>query len=213
MPPNGMSGIVSFLLNVVFISVVIKIEFHTDALQGVEEKYKPIPQAQKNEEITFHPQQSLVNNPINIKVAIQNKVGSKSMNDHNDSSRKFENSGTLTNSGTINLGLIRGTVTNTINQLPASSETDKPGIKELLAQLQAAIEADTNLPQEDKVEALGQVKVLAEAGKSPQEGAMQKTAKTAMKVLKGTIASFPSATMFIKECSNLLPLISNFLGL
>nr|WP_231510367.1 hypothetical protein [Fischerella sp. PCC 9605] len=49
-----------------------------------------------------------------------------------------------------------------------------------MTQLQTEIEADTNLSQEDKAEALEQVKTLAEAGKNPQEGAMQKAAKTAM---------------------------------
>ncbi|MDZ8032207.1 MAG: hypothetical protein RMX89_14015, partial [Nostoc sp. DedSLP04] len=60
---------------------------------------------------------------------------------------------------------------------------------------------------------LEQVKALAEAGKNPQEGAMQKAAKTAIKILKGTISSLPSATKLVEQCSNLLPLISNFLGL
>lgn len=83
----------------------------------------------------------------------------------------------------------------------------------MLTQLQAAIEADTNLPPEDKAEALEQVKALAETAKSPQEGAMQKAAKTAIKILKGTISSLPSATKLVEQCSNLLPLISTFLGL
>jgi hypothetical protein len=57
------------------------------------------------------------------------------------------------------------------------------------------------------------VKALAEAGKNPQEGAMQKGAKTAMKILKGTVAGLPSAATLVEACSKLLPLISKFLGL
>ncbi|MBD2412276.1 hypothetical protein FACHB389_33085 [Nostoc calcicola FACHB-389] len=189
------------------------------ALQAVEEKYKAQLQA-KDEQIVVYRQQSgemaeivklLANKPINVQV--DNKVENKNMTNSNDSSRKFENSGTLNNSGTINLGEISGAVTNTINELPPSPEPGKPGIKELLTQLQAAIEADTNLNKEDKADALEQVKALAEAGKNPQEGGMQKGAKTAIKILKGTIASLPSATKLVEECSNLLPLISSFLGL
>ncbi len=60
----------------------------------------------------------------------------------------------------------------TINQLPNSPQSDKPGIKELLTQLQVAIEEETDLNNEDKAEALEQVKALAKAGKNPQEGAM-----------------------------------------
>ncbi|AFZ22502.1 hypothetical protein Cylst_0125 [Cylindrospermum stagnale PCC 7417] len=124
--------------------------------------------------------------------------------------RDFNASGQALNLGEMD---ISGVVTNTISQLPASPEPDKPGIKELLTQLQAAIEADKNLNQEDKAEALEQVKALAEAGKNPQEGAMQKAAKTAIKILKGTISSLPTATKLVEECSKILPLISGFLGL
>ncbi|MEI1377198.1 pentapeptide repeat-containing protein [Nostoc sp.] len=193
------------------------------ALQAVEEKYKAQLQA-KDEQIVVYRQQSgemaeivklLANKPINVQV--DNKVENKNMTNSNDASRKIEIGSVgrdFNASGqALNLGDISGTVTNTINQLPASPEPEKPGIKELLTQLQAAIEADTNLPQEDKAEALEQVKALAEAGKSPQEGAMQKAAKTAIKILKGTISSLPSATKLVEQCSNLLPLISNFLGL
>ncbi|WP_375468255.1 pentapeptide repeat-containing protein [uncultured Nostoc sp.] len=193
------------------------------ALQAVEEKYKAQLQA-KDEQIVVYRQQSgemaeivklLANKPINVQV--DNKVENKNMTNSNDASRKIEIGSVgrdFNASGqALNLGDISGTVTNTINQLLASPEPDKPGIKELLTQLQAAIEADTNLPQEDKAEALEQVKALAEAGKSPQEGTMQKAAKTAIKILKGTISSLPSATKLVEQCSNLLPLISNFLGL
>ncbi|MEH2195717.1 MAG: hypothetical protein V7K98_24165 [Nostoc sp.] len=189
-------------------------------MQAVEEKYKAQLQA-KDEQIVVYRQQSgemteivrlLANKPINIQV--DNKVENKNMTNSNDASRKIEIGSVgrdFNASGqALNLGDI---VTNTINELPASPEPDKPGIKELLTQLQAAIEADTNLPQEDKAEALEQVKALAEAGKSPQQGAMQKAAKTAIKILKGTISSLPSATKLVEQCSNLLPLISNFLGL
>ncbi|MEH1971204.1 pentapeptide repeat-containing protein [Nostoc sp.] len=193
------------------------------ALQAVEEKYKAQLQA-KDEQIVVYRQQSgemaeivrlLANKPINVQV--DNKVENKNMTNSNDASRKIEIGSVgrdFNASGqALNLGDISGTVTNTINELPGSPEPDKPGIKELLTQLQAAIEADTNLAQEDKAEALEQVKALAEAGKSPQEGAMQKAAKTAIKILKGTVSSLPSATKLVEQCSNLLPLISNFLGL
>ena len=193
------------------------------ALQAVEEKYKAQLQA-KDEQIVIYRQQSgdmkeiislLANKPINVQV--DNKVENKNMTNSNDASRKINIGsvgGDFNASGqALNLGEISGTVTNTINELPKSSEPDKPGIKELLTQLQTAIEADNNLNEEDKAEALEQVKTLAEAGKNPQEGAMQKTAKTAMKILKGTISSLPSAATLVEASSKLLPLISGFLGL
>jgi hypothetical protein len=141
------------------------------------------------------------------------------MNESTDQSRKieigsvgrdFNASGQAFNLGEMD---ISGTVTNTINQLPESPEPDQPGIKELLTELQPAIEAETNLSDEDKAEALEQVKALAEAGKNPQEASTQKSAKTAMKILKGTVASLPSVATLAEACTKLLPLIAKFLGL
>ena len=84
-----------------------------------------------------------------------------------------------------------------INQLPASSDPNKPEIKELLTQLQDAIATSTDLDNDDKAEALEQVGALAEVGKNPSDGVMKKAAKTAMKILKGTAASLPTATKLV----------------
>ena len=111
---------------------------------------------------------------------------------------------------TWNIGDISSILTNTINQLPASPQSDKPGIKELLTQLQAAIEAETDLSDDDKAEALEQVKIWAEVGKNPKESTMQKARKTAMTILKGIIASLPSGTTLVEACSKLLPEIETF---
>ncbi len=113
----------------------------------------------------------------------------------------------------VAIGAISGSVTNTINQLPPSTDLDNPGIKELLAQLQAAIEAESELPDEDKAEALEQVKSLAEAGQKPQDNALQKGAKTSMKILKGTVASLPDAAKLAESCTKLLPAIATLLAL
>lgn len=113
----------------------------------------------------------------------------------------------------VAIGAISGSVTNTINQLPEFPEADQPGIKELLTELQAAIEADNNLSEEDKKEALEQVKAIAEAAQKPEDGAMQKIAKTAIKILKGTISELPTAMQLVESCGKLLPLITKFFGL
>ncbi|WP_413201367.1 pentapeptide repeat-containing protein, partial [Nostoc piscinale] len=189
------------------------------ALQAVEEKYKAQLQAKDNEIVIYRQQSAdmkeiiglLATKPINVQV--DNKVEAKNMTNSNDYSRKFENSGTLNNSGQINLGEISGTVTNTINELPSASETEQPGIKELLTQLKAAIEAEKDLSEDDKAEALEQVQALAEAGKNPQAEPQQKEAKTAIKILKGTITGLPATATLVEAVSKLLPLISKFLGL
>jgi hypothetical protein len=114
------------------------------------------------------------------------------------------------NQSTLN-SEISGIVTNTINQLPASPQSDKPGIKELLTQLQTAIEAETDLSKEDRDEALEQVKTLAEVGTNPQESTMKKAGKKAMTMLKGILAGLPSAATLVEACSKLLPAIASLL--
>ena len=110
-------------------------------------------------------------------------------------------------------GNISGQVTVTINKLPPSPEPDKPGIKELLVQLQEAIEAEANLDDEDKAEALEQVQTLAEAGKNPKEGAMKKAAKRATTMLKGIISGLPDAAKLAEACNKLIPMITKIFGL
>lgn len=115
--------------------------------------------------------------------------------------------------GVLNLGTISGSVSNTINQLPISPTPNEPGLKELLAQLQAAIETENELPPEDKAEALEQVKVLAEAGQNPEDGVLKKSARTAMKILKGTVSTLPDVTKLVEESAKLLPAIAALLTL
>ncbi|MBD2628696.1 pentapeptide repeat-containing protein [Trichormus variabilis] len=202
-----------------------KAKIHSDftqnyqlALAAVEEKYKSLLQA-KDEQIVIYRQQSadmkeitslLASQSINVKV--DNKVENKNMTNSNDSSRKVEIGSVgrdLNASGqALNLGEISGTVTNTINELPSAPEPEKPGIKEILTQLQTAIEADSDLTPKDKEKALKQVKALAEAAQNPQE--KQDLADTAITMLKGILMSVPT---LLEECSKLFPLISGFLGL
>jgi len=107
---------------------------------------------------------------------------------------------------------VSGTVTIAINELPDSSEPDKPGIKELLAQLQAAIN-DPNLADDDKAQALEQIKVLAEAGQNPNNETAQKQAKKAMGFLKVIAEGLPSAATLVVACKDILPAIAHFFGL
>ena len=155
----------------------------------------------------------LVSKSINVQV--ESKSESKIMT--NDSSRKIEigSIGRDFNASgqALNLGDISGTVTNIINELPASPSADKPGIKELLTQLQTAIEESENLTPRNKQKALKQVKILAEASQNPSDEENQDLADTAITMLKGLISGLPSAATLIEACNNLLPQIYNFLGI
>ena len=200
------------------------IQAYEQIIKDLEAKHKSELQA-KDRDIDFYRQKSLELNELikllatrPVNVIINNEVKSTSQNkvmsDQIDQSRKIEITGgtvTASGAGALSLGDISGTVANTINQLSDSAKPDEPGIKELLTDLQTAIEAETELSDDDKAEALEQVKTLAEVGKNPQESTMQKAGKTAMKILKGTIAGLPSAATLVEACSKLLPAIANLL--
>jgi hypothetical protein len=120
----------------------------------------------------------------------------------------------IAGSGSVaNLGTISGNVTIAINELPDSPDSNQPGIKELFTQLQEAISQSSELSDEDKAEALEQVKTLAEAGKNPQEPTKQKTAKTAITMLKGLFSGLPAVATLVEAGNKLFPVISKFFGL
>ncbi|MGD1701240.1 hypothetical protein [Dapis sp. BLCC M229] len=101
-------------------------------------------------------------------------------------------------------------VTSSINKLPDSSEPNKPGIKESLTQLQKAIEAESNLSQEDKEEALKKLQSLAEVGKNPQGN--QQKAKEVIRFIKGLFTELPKTAKLIEQWEKLLPAIASFFG-
>ena len=169
--------------------------------------------AQDIKEITL----ALIKNPpANPIINLTNDVNSeiKTMNDSTDNSRKIENKdGNVIGNILGDEGTISGTVAHTINQLPDSPKPDQPGIKELLSQLQKAIDTDPEITPEKKAKALKQIQSLAEAGKDIKSGAMKDLADDAITMLKGIIASLPSAAVLVKTCSELLPSIASLFGL
>lgn len=66
----------------------------------------------------------------------------------------------------INPSAISGSVSNVVNQLSSASASTQPGIKELLVELQTAVESDANLLQKGKASALEQVRRLAEVAQA-----------------------------------------------
>ncbi|MBP0017298.1 MAG: hypothetical protein J7647_07030 [Cyanobacteria bacterium SBLK] len=113
----------------------------------------------------------------------------------------------------LNIDNLNSTITNQINKLPATSEPDRPGMKELLSQLQTTINADNNLSDKNKNKALKQVQNLAEAGKYPKNNAMKEIADDATTMLKGIITGLPAAAKLAETCEKIIPAIASIFGL
>jgi len=195
------------------------------AVKALEAKYHAELKA-KDEQITIYREKSadmteilrlLANRPVTVEVNAS--AESKAMTESNDSSRKiatgnigrdFNPSGQALNLGDID---ISGTVTNTINQLPASPDPDQPGIKELLTQLQTTIADAHELSTEDKQDALEQVQAIAELGKNPQHPDKESIWRKAKKILTAPIPGLPETATIVKAFGDILPAIAKLLSL
>ena len=124
----------------------------------------------------------------------------------------FINTGTMDTSGTINLGTISGTVTNTISQLPDSSDGQEQNLKQLLTQLQQAIETDADLPAPDKKDLLEQVNNLATAAQTEAPEEKEGLTRKAKKMFDATLRSLPDTAKIVEASSKLLPIILKLLG-
>jgi uncharacterized coiled-coil DUF342 family protein len=112
----------------------------------------------------------------------------------------------------VNLRDIIGQVTNTINQIPVSPESEKSEIKELLTKLQTAVD-DPQLSETDKKEVLEQIQFLAEAAQDPKNETMQKKAKKAVGFLKVISEGLEPATKVVGTIKNIIPATLAFFGL
>jgi DNA-binding phage protein len=92
-----------------------------------------------------------------------------------------------------------------------SSPTDP--LSERLKQLQEAIASEPALTPADKTEALEQVGILSQARQNPQDSALRKPSVTAIKIIRGTIATLPDTARLVEACGKLLPAIVSLLGL
>jgi uncharacterized protein YjbI with pentapeptide repeats len=188
------------------------------ALVALEAKYRSELKA-KDGEIAIYREQStnmweainsLAKRPINVQVSAE----SKSMNDSIDKSQNVKIDGNVTGS-TINLGNISGNVINTINQLPDTTHPNQPNLKELLTQLQAAIEGekDPSLSDGDKTDLLEEVKNLAEAKQTEEPTQKEGLARKAKKIFDATLTTLPATATLVKASNELLPVILKVLGL
>ncbi len=75
---------------------------------------------------------------------------------------------------------------------------------------------ETDLDEEDKAESLEQIKAItqclaeseiASSLQNSQDGAVKKTVKTAMKLLRGTAAALPPSAAMVTICNQLPDLI------
>ncbi len=177
--------------------------------EGYQTGLKAGRDAEKLESIDFLKQTLLLSAGKNNTFVNENKLMTG-----NDQSQNIDVTGDFTvtaNQSVVSLRAISGQVNNQITQL--SDEPTQTQLKDLLTQLQTAIEAEPAFTEEQKTEALEEVKELAAAGQAPQDGPMRKAAKRAITVLKGMTVGLGETTKFVEACNGLLPAISALFAL
>nr|WP_228024957.1 pentapeptide repeat-containing protein [cf. Phormidesmis sp. LEGE 11477] len=122
----------------------------------------------------------------------------------NDQSQRINIQGNV-NQSAVTLG-DSNQVSNQINQL-GETETQAQ-LKNLLNQLQAAIESEPALSEEEKTEALVEVGEIAAAGQSPTDGPMKKAAKRSLNALKGITLGLDETTKLATTAKGLLNAIA-----
>lgn len=139
--------------------------------------------------------------------------GGQAVQETHDSSQNINVGRDFTLTGsTLTLGDISGNVTNTINQLPNDGDGDRPTLKELLTQLQTAIETDADLPDTDKADLLEQVQNLAAAQQTKEPAQKEGLVRRAKKMFEATLKGLPETAEIVEACSKLLPMILQVLG-
>jgi uncharacterized protein YjbI with pentapeptide repeats len=114
--------------------------------------------------------------------------------------------------GMVNLGALSDQASISIAALPERSGTaGQPSLRELLQELKASVDADTQVPDETRAEALTEVTELAKAAKDPKGNVGP--ARRAVNALKGLSAGLTETNKAVEESSKLVGAIRRLLPL
>ncbi|MEY3297389.1 MAG: Modulator of FtsH protease HflC [Cyanobacteriota bacterium] len=156
--------------------------------------------------------------PQTIEIQANAITGGQNVNNSSDNSQNINVGRDINLSGsTLNLGEINGSITNLINQI-STLEPRNRQLKELLVEIRDILNNsdDMVLPPEDKVDALDQVKMLAEAAQLPEQEKRTlggKAIRFLQRIVDAIPTSLPTATSLVTEMNKLIPQIATLLGI
>ncbi len=102
---------------------------------------------------------------------------------------------------------VKGDVSVAISKLPSSPNPAKPGIKELLEQLDTTIEAEQSLDAKKKEKARKQIEALAKAAQNSNDKERKEQAEDAITFLKGIFSGIQSTASLFLTLSQLFGLV------
>lgn len=102
---------------------------------------------------------------------------------------------------------VKGDVSVAISKLPSSPNPEKPGIKELLEQLEKTIEAEPSLDAKKKEKARKQVEALAKASQNSNDKERKEQAEDSITFLKGIFSGIQSTASLFLTLSQLFGIV------
>lgn len=114
---------------------------------------------------------------------------------------------------TLNLGTISGDVSNLIYQVRESSLEDAHTLAEILTNLQAQIQSEPQLSDQQKQDALEAVATIAEEAKKEPENRAAKLCSMAINALKGITSGLSEASKLAETMTKTVPLLKGVLGI
>lgn len=106
------------------------------------------------------------------------------------------------------LTAIAQALTRQLDELPDRLDSQQPGLKACLNELQTAILNSAELSAIDKVQALEQIHIFAKAKRKPLDSAAQNLVRLAIKVLRGTLADLPLESSLVDIGNRCLPIMA-----
>ncbi|MFN5515232.1 MAG: hypothetical protein ACK5CA_10900 [Cyanobacteriota bacterium] len=134
----------------------------------------------------------------------------KTMSQSSDSSQKISVGGDFNITATqsvVNLRDSVGAVNNAIEQIPGADSREGEDLKRLLQELTTAIELEASLDDEEKAEAVNQVKKIAQAAQKPEDQGLNAKAKRAVGFLETLAKGVEPAGKLAQTCAKALPWI------
>ncbi len=185
-------------------------------LQAVEANYKRLLAEKdiekKDEIIKIHHEHN-----ANMMEIIKNQasrsiiVEAKAMSNSSDSSQNV-NIRDINNSGIFNLQKSIEDVNKIINKIPENSNKSNTELNALLKELITAINSEDSLDKDEKVEAVNQVKKIAESCQKPENESLKNKAKRAVNFLEIIAKGVEPTSKLVKAFQNVLPFIISRLG-
>jgi hypothetical protein len=120
----------------------------------------------------------------------------------------LQSKGNVEFNGVLASGDIAGDINQNIQNLQISQSQEFIQLIEKLKILKELFETDTELSNDDKEMALGQIAVLENEAKNPDKQSSLQPVKFATTFLKGVVSALPPTTILFKNVNELIPTIT-----